>query len=580
MQKLNYPSLEASLSSYRINSPIRPKTMANSIIVSKPLIKEFQELYFNEMLRYHGIYLQGDDFSQFLSKEEEKLLSVTKFPDDIFLTGYCFWFDNNFKLNGISKQSLEIYFNKMRKNAELVNFANDLCMRGTKYNFDDRFLKALTNFFEFNHDGASFHQKFYESLNGNYMQMLYSTYMRICSYYVLQRINDCFLLKDPKIIMDCKKNCSHFTNYFADFKCKSFFNDEYRVILNLICESIAIKLKLLTINKLTREFMKESFPTNLNKSFQQYQQILTLKFVIIIDNNNNSAVYRAYRKPNYKNQKYCLECQASLETKIKSNLKSVCFDCFNQKYCSMNKEKLDQNFYESKCRHRYCITCLIFIFNTNERQAQIKCSALNCAKTISMFEIENFLKLQMADKKKKGEIDEIQCPNCKKNAIISKNEKNKYVFCCKICNKSSCLLHKCLIERCLCYCPKCKKQYSSTYQEVGQAGHIELMECLECKTIICKTCKENLKTYDGFCSCKCFLCFNLRLKEDEKDSNCRCRSCLNICNTCFIKTSNINYCEKCRMGMCRVCINEAAANEKYQFFLKKNFCLFCDAKKK
>jgi len=580
-----YPTFDAYNNSYRVNSPMRPVITNSNFGPSKPFIRDFQELEFREILQIHRIDMKNDEFSSLLLKEDEKLLSVNKYPDDIFLTGFCFWFDNNFRLNGLKKDNLVIYFNKIRKDTNTLQFGNVMAGRTCKIPFDDRFLKSLGNFWDFNIPANLFHQYFYDSLsksNSEYMHILYSTYMRVCCFYVMQRIKDCFLLKDKLIIQECQKNFDNYSRYLEDFKSKSFYSDEYRLILNLLCEVIGITVKLITINKPQRVFLKESFPTNINKSFDLYKQILKLKFIIIIDN-DNSAVYRAYRKTIEK-IKYCQECKATFDTKIKSNLKNVCYDCFKTFYCSMNKERLEKDdFFESPCKHKYCKSCLIYLYNSNQTKSNLNCYIADCKKPISFAQIEAFFKNKKNTDKNNVDLDEFKCPNCQKNAIISKNPKNNYVFCCKLCNKSSCILHKALIEKCDCYCPKCKNKYNTTFQQVGDFSHIELLECLECKALVCKTCKENLKNYEDYCSCKCYLCYDLRLNEmDKGDIHGRCRGCSNLCNICFLslKKEQINFCKKCKMIVCRVCLNEIASGEKYQYFSKKDFCIYCENSKK
>ena len=570
----------------RVQSPIRPSHINSNSFLSKPHLKDYKEFKFKEILQIHRIELKNDELTHLILKEDEKLISVNKYPNDIFLTGFCFWFDNNFRLKGKSREGLATYFNKIRKDEKVMQFANNLSDKACKIPFDEKYLRLLCKFFDYPIPEEQFHQAFYDSISetsSSYMQILYSTYIRICCFYVLQRITDCYLLKDKLIIQECSKKYDNLVKYLEDFNCKSFYDDEYKIILNLMCEAIGITVKLITINKPHLIFMKESFPTNINKTFQLYKKILKLKFIIISDN-DNSAVYRAYRNLVEK-IKYCLECKESFDKKLKSNLKNVCFDCLKTNYCSINKEKLvKDDFFESTCKHRYCKNCLIYLFNSNQNKTQFNCHFPECKYSISYSQIETFLKNKKnLDEKQNGDLADFQCPNCQKHAIISKNKNNDYVFCCKVCNKSSCLDHKCLIEKCFCYCDKCKSKYSSTFQEVGDFAHIELLECLECKTLICKTCKESLKNYDDFCSCKCCMCFNLKLMEKENNEvNVRCRDCVNICNICFssLKKTQINFCKKCRMSVCRVCLNEIVCDEKYQYFLKKEFCIFCEKTKK
>lgn len=580
-----YPTFDISASSSNNNSPMRsPYINYNSQL--KPSIKDFQEFKYLDIMQFHCIDLKNDDFSQLIRKENEKLISVNKYPDDIFLAGFCFWFDNNFKVRGKTKENLVIYFNKMRKDPRLLLFANSICEKYCKYQFDDRYLRSLTSIFDYNIDINKFHETFYNSISksqSGYLHIIYSVYMRICCFYILLKVQDCFLLKDKNIIQECLKNSEHYSKFIEDFKSKSFYSEEYKVILNLLCEAIGISVKLITINKTQRIFLKETFPTNINKAFDLYKQIIKLKFLIVIDK-ENSAVYRAYRLPN-ENHKFCLQCKGSFETKTKSNLKNFCLDCFKTSYCCMNKELLEKDdFFESNCKHRYCKNCLIFLYNSNQEKSNMSCCILDCKKPIAFSQIENFLRNRTP--KQKSDLEDFQCPYCQKKAIVSKIQNNNYVFCCKICDKNSCLLHKCSLENCFCYCPKCKVKYNSSFQEVGNSDHIELLECFECKTLVCKTCKQVLKNYSDWCPCKCHLCFNLLMAERENNgtnnNKLRCRSCFNMCNVCFVnlKQSQVHFCKKCKMMICRVCLNEIVINEKYQYFSKKEFCIYCDSKKK
>ena len=578
---MSYPSFD-NYNGYRIQSPNRPPIINSNYAPPKSYLKDFQELKFKEILQFHRVELLNDEFSTLIAKENGKLLSVNKYPDDIFLTGFCFWFDNNFKLKGKSKESLVTFFNKLRKEPIVLKFANDLSEKVARIQFDDRYLKSMTQIFDYNISPENFHQEFYNSISkssGSYMQNIFSTYMRVCCFYVLQKIKDCYLLKDKLIIQECIKNFDNYVKYIGDFKCKSFYSDEYKIILNLICEAIGISVRLITLNKSQRVFMKESFPTNINKTFDLYKHILKLKFIIVYQE-ENSFVYRAYRSDAEK-IKYCLECKSSFEKKLKSNLKNVCFDCMMANYCSMNKERLEnEDFFENSCKHRYCKNCLIYLYNSIQNKTNINCCSSDCKSQLLFTQIETFLKNKKNIGSKNGDLADFQCPKCQKNAIISKNQINNYVFCCKVCNQSSCLFHKCLIEKCYCFCPICKSRYNNSFQEVGDFAHIELLECLECRTIICKTCKSNMKNYDDYCNCKCYLCFNLKLSEQDNEG--RCRNCHNICNICLLsfKEIQLHNCKKCHKSICRVCLNSIALGEKYQYFSKKNFCIFCENTKK
>ena len=580
-----YPHFENN-SPYRYNSPIRPLITNSSIVSPKPYIRYFNDFPLSDIFLFHKITIKNDEFSSLLLKEEEKLYSVNKYPNDIFLTGFCFWFDKNFKLNGNSKESMVMYINKIRKDQIALDFANNMAFRGCKLNFDERFLRSIGNFWDFNlkTPDSQFHPAFYDSINqsnSSYMTTLYSTYMRICCFYVMRRIKDCYLLKDRSVIQDCEKNFDNYVKYLEDFNNKSFFSEDYRWLLNLLCEAGGLIVKLTTINKDERIFLKETFPTNVDNDFELYKTILKLKFIIIWDK-GNSAVYRGYRKPVEK-KKFCQECKASFETKVKSSLKNVCLDCFKSLYCCRNKEKLENgDFFESLCKHKYCKDCLIFLYNSNQNRSNINCSVGECKKQISFAQIEDFFKRKKTTDKNGADIGEFKCPNCQRNAIISNNPQNNYVFHCKTCNKCSCMQHKVLIERCDCYCPKCRNKYSVTFQQVGETAHIELLECLECRSLVCKTCKENLKNYEDYCNCKCHLCFELRLNGGVQENTYgRCKGCLNLCNLCLLTKNKgqIKYCKKCKMTACRVCINEIAANEKYQYFSKTDYCIFCENKK-
>ena len=577
-----YPTFNNSPNRY--NSPIRP-LVSSQFILSKPHYRDFHELMFNDVLRIHGIIIKNDEFSSLLLKEGDKILTVNKYPDDIFLAGFCFWFDKNFKLNGNSKESMVTYINKIRKDKESLEFANNLALRACKLQFDERFIRTLGGFWDFNGPMTQFHKSFYESIsktNSSYMTTLYSTYMRICCFYVMRRITDCGLLKDKSVIQECQKNFDAYVKYLEDFNCKSFFSEDYSWLLNLLCEAGGLIVKLITINKPQRIFLKQTFPTNSDKNFEFYQTIIKLKFIIVYDN-GDSAIYRAYRKQVEK-QKFCQECKASLSSKIKSSLKNVCQDCFKSFYCCMNKERLENgDHFESSCKHKYCKNCLIYLYNSNQNRNNITCYVPECQKPILFAQIEEFFKRKKTNEKNSADFEEFKCPNCQRNAIISKNPKNKYVFCCKVCNKSSCMQHKCLIEKCNCYCVQCKNKYNVTFQQVGDSAHIELLECLECKSLVCKTCKETLKNYEDYCSCKCHLCFELRLNEGAlENAYARCKGCMSLCNICYLSKNKeqIKFCSKCKLATCRVCLNEIASGEKYQYFSKNNYCVYCESSKK
>lgn len=215
--------------------------------------------------------------------------------------------------------------------------------------------------------------------------------------------------------------------------------------------------------------------------------------------------------------------------------------------CSLCRQEiiLSTFFKNPSCNHIYCYICIIDRYE--KKQFFNLCFERICTKPLALNKLEKFL-LEMSMIQTKENFAEIgvvpleqECFHCNKTDQIFLESLNYFEYYkCFHCQKLSCIIHKNILEKCFCVCPKCFEQ---TYYFDGYVKK----RCLSCKEAFCLICSKNLQM------CKCFC---KRCSQVFENQNEYCQECSNNCQICGLHYNNKNYLKQFQENglVCRYCI--------------------------
>lgn len=215
--------------------------------------------------------------------------------------------------------------------------------------------------------------------------------------------------------------------------------------------------------------------------------------------------------------------------------------------CSLcHEEIISSTFFNNpSCNHIYCFKCVIDRYE--KKQFFNLCFERICTKPLSLNKLEKFL-LEMSMMQAKENFEEIgvfpmeqECFHCKKTDQIFLESFSQYEYYkCFHCQKLSCIIHKNIIEKCFCICPKCFEQ--TNYID----GYVK-KKCLNCKEAYCLICSKNML----MCKCFCKKCSQIFENQNEP-----CQSCSYNCKICGLQYKNKNCLKQYQDSsfVCRYCI--------------------------
>lgn len=215
-----------------------------------------------------------------------------------------------------------------------------------------------------------------------------------------------------------------------------------------------------------------------------------------------------------------------------------------------------QIFSNPSCFHCYCYQCIIKIMSINKDY--MSCQAKNCFQLLKKISLEKYIEDRNRseaenDPEKSRAVKQI-CYCCQKESQVFINQNTEMnFFQCRLCKKSSCLIHKAPLADCFCFCDHCSIKTESDLMRFTRKI------CINCRQKYCLLCKQSKPGLT--CSCYCRNCDEVIYEEKEEKKNREeksllCKNCENNCENCkqSVRFEKLIAGEKCGCLFCRECM--------------------------